>query len=458
MKEFDLVVLGSGPGGYVAAIRGAQLGLKVGVIERADLGGTCTNWGCIPTKALLVSTELLDRIKRSGELGLSVSDVIFDLRRIVERKNRVVMKNRKGIEYLFKARGVELVKGFGAFREPNLLRVDTENGMEEIRGRSIIVATGSEPATTGFFKVDRERIITSDEALSPAEVPEKLLIVGAGAIGCEFATIYASLGSKVMLVEMLPQLLPLEDEDSAAEVERSFKRRGIESMVGTKIERIERKGASVNATLSDGRKLEANVCLVAVGRTLNSGGIGLSEIGVKVKNGAVLVDERMETGVPGVYAIGDVTGDILLAHAASAQGVCAAERAAGHDSVFDPRVIPNCTYCEPEVASVGLTEAKARKSGDILVGRFNFAASGRAATMGRREGFVKLIAHPGTKRLLGAHLVGPHVSELVHSLSIAMRNGLTYEQVADAVHPHPTLSEAIKEAAEALDGRSIHMP
>jgi dihydrolipoamide dehydrogenase len=459
MKEFDLVVLGSGPGGYVAAIRGAQLGLYVGVVDKADVGGTCTNWGCIPTKALLASAELLDLCKRAKEFGLSADEVSFDLSKIVERKNRIVLKSRKGIEYLFKSHKIELIRGFGTFAEKDLLKVETEGGTEEVKGKNIIVATGSDPATPDFFKVDRKKIITSDEALNPTEVPGSMLIVGAGAIGCEFATIYHALGTKVTVVEMLPQLLPLEDADSAKEVGKSFKRRGIEFIVGTKIEKIDSKGGRVLASLSDGRGLEADLCLVGVGRSLNSGGIGLETIGVKIDREAVQVDDRMETGVPGVYAIGDVIGRVLLAHAASAQGVVAAERAAGVDSTMDHSVVPNCTYCEPEVASVGLTEAKAREAhGDVLVGRFNFAASGRASTMGAREGFVKLVADPKTKKLLGAHLVGPHVTEHIFGIAVAMRNGVTYKGIAETIHPHPTLSEAIKEAAEALDNRSIHIP
>ncbi len=459
-----IVVIGAGPGGYVAAIRAAQLGSEVMVIEKKELGGTCLNVGCIPTKALLASAELLSAINNASKFGITVGEVSPKLPEMMARKEKIVGGLRKGIEYLFKSRKIALLKGVGKILEPGKVEVVKGDGSkDEVSADRIIIATGSGPARPKIFPFDGEKVITSDEALSLKEVPESLLIVGAGAIGVEFACIFASLGTKVTVVEMLAQSIPTEDSEIARELEKSLKRRGIKIYTGTKIEKVEVTGSAgtpklkVESTLSSGEKIEVEKVLVAVGRKLNSE--GLEEIGLRLDGGRVMANERMETNIPNIYAIGDVAGGLLLAHKASAEGIVAAENASGHNSAMDYRVVPTCIFTSPEVASVGLTEKKAEEAGHKLkVGKFPFRALGKAHAMGEVDGLIKIIADASSDEILGVHIVGPHATDLIAEAALAMKTEVTAEELGNTIHAHPTLAEGLMEAAHAVHAMAIHSP
>lgn len=469
-----IVIIGAGPGGYVAAIRAAQLGSEVTVIEKSELGGTCLNVGCIPTKALLACVALLSAINNAGKFGITVGEVSPKLSEMMARKEKIVSGLRKGIEYLFKSKNIALVRGVGKILGHGKVEVVKEDeSKEEISADRIIIATGSEPARPKIFPFDGERVITSSEALSLKEVPESLLIVGAGAIGVEFACIFASLGTKVTIVEMLAQAIPTEDSEIAREVEKCLKRKRIGIYTGTKIEKVEAthsagrrshpfRGTSkskVESTLSSGEKIETEKVLVAVGRKLNSESLGLESIGVKTEKGRILINDKMETNVPSIYAIGDVAGGLLLAHKASAEGIVAAENASGQDSVMDYKVVPSCIFTSPEVASVGLTEKKAEESGHKLkLGKFPFRALGKAHAIGEVDGLIKIIADAQSDEILGVHIVGPHATDLVAEAALAMKAEVTAEELGRTIHAHPTLSEGLMEAAHAVHGMAIHLP
>lgn len=459
MITCDVAVLGAGPGGYVAAIRAAQRGAKTIVVERNQLGGVCLNWGCIPTKTLIHTAQLYAKMQDAERFGLKVKDLSVDMKALLKHKDTVVKTNRDGIKALFKAHGIEVVKGKGAVVKPGVVKA----GKEEIQARAIIVATGSGPARIPGLEMDGERIIGSTEALDLAEVPRRVAVIGAGALGAEFACIWNALGTEVTLIEMMPHVLPLEDEELTKRLGAHFKKRGMNVLTGTTVKSMVRKGKTVTLELSGSKKdsITVDYVLVGIGVRYNSSAVtGEASLGVKVtEKGAIVVDKRMETNIPGIYAIGDVTGKTMLAHGASAEGIVAAENATGGNRVMDYRVVPSCNFTSPELASVGLTEKAAAAMGaSINVGRFSYRASGRAHAIGETEGMVKIIGDTTTGEVLGVHIMGAEAGELIASAAMAMQLEATVEEVAETIHTHPTLSETIKEAAEDFLGISIHTP
>ncbi|MDY6795269.1 MAG: dihydrolipoyl dehydrogenase [Actinomycetota bacterium] len=458
-EKAKVVIIGAGPGGYVAAIKAAQLGSGVVLVEKGPLGGTCLNWGCIPTKALLACTEALEIIRNASEYGIEVSEPVPNLKAMVNRKNEISSKLVNGIGQLLKANKVEMIKGTARIIDPNQIKVETEEGEQSIQTEKIIVATGSEPARLPTFDFDQPAILTSTEGLELTEIPKSMIIVGSGVVGSEFATIYHTLGTEVTMVELMDRILPTEDERVAKQMKRILNKRGIEILTETTIdEMLEYRPEGVKAKLSNGEELEADKLLVSIGRSLNSQGIGLEDIGVEMgKRGDVLVDERMQTNIPGVYAIGDVVGGIMLAHVASFEGICAAENAMGKDATIDYEVIPACIFTEPEIASVGLTPAKAEEnSRDFKVGRFMFGGLGKALAMGKGQGFIQLVVDAPTNKVIGCQIMSAHASDLIHELALAIRMGITAHDIGETVHAHPSLAEAVMEAAEAANERAIH--
>ncbi|NPV58242.1 MAG: dihydrolipoyl dehydrogenase [Actinobacteria bacterium] len=458
-KKARLTVIGAGPGGYVAAIRAAQLGDGVVLVEKNLLGGTCLNWGCIPTKALLACAEALETIKEAGEYGIKVSEPVPDLKAMVERKEKISAQLRNGIAQLLKANKVEVVKGAASLASPNLVKVQGEEGEIDIETEKVIIATGSEPARLPTFDFDQPAILTSTEGLELTEIPKSMIIVGSGVVGSEFATIYNALGTKVTMVELMPRILPTEDERVAQQMKRILNKKGIEILTETTIEEmVEYRPDGVKARLSNGEVLEAEKLLVSIGRSLNSKGLGLEEIGVEMgQRGEIVVNERMETSVPGIYAIGDVVGGILLAHVASFEGICAAENAMGEDSVMNYDVVPACIFTEPEIASVGLTPAKAEEKGiETRIGRFMFGGLGKALAMGKGQGFVQLVVDAKSDKVIGCQIMSAHASDLIHEIALAIQVGVTADQIGKTVHAHPSLAEAVMEAAEAAHDRAIH--
>ncbi len=463
MAEKRIVILGAGPGGYVAAIKAAQLGAKVTVIEDTEVGGTCLNRGCIPTKALIASAEAIDKINRAEEYGIEIKgEVICNLSKIIERKNKVVAIQVKGIRSLFKSWGIELLEGRGKIKDVNKVDVALKNGSSRAaEGDNIIIATGSRPARISLFSFDGKDIITSDEALNITEIPKSVLIVGAGVIGCEFAFILKELGAEVTIVEMLSHAVATEDEEISEILERELKKRKLKLILNTKIEKIERGSeGGLTAVLSDGKQIKTEKVLVSIGRALNTENIGLEELGIKRgKKGEIEVNSRMETNVNGIYAIGDVVGGIMLAHVASTEGIVAAENIMGHSREIDYSIVPAGIFTMPEIGSVGLREKQANEKGmDIRVGRFQFRGLGKAHAMGEIAGMAKIIADAKTDRVLGLHIIGAHAADLVHEGAVAMRFGAKAKDIATTIHAHPTLAEAIMEASEDLHKMAIHMP
>jgi len=461
--RFDVVVIGAGPGGYVAAIRAAQLGMRTACVEVDKLGGVCNNVGCIPTKALLESANYARRIRELGEFGIQVGEVTLDLAGAGKRAKKVAEQGARGVAYLFKKYGVEHVKGWGRLAGVGRVAVEGGDGERVLEARNIIVATGSRPKDLPILKADGDRVWNSDHAVFPPGAPESLAIIGAGAVGMEFADVFASFGTKVTIVEALDRVLPVEDRDSSALLEKAYRKRGMEIYTGARLEKAEvgKDGVRLTVVAKNGKPqvLEVERVLLAVGRAPIVQDIGLEAVGVKVERGFIAVDDKMRTNVPGIYAIGDVARPPLLAHKASHEGVAAVEAIAGdpHAGV-DYGNIPNVTYCHPEVASVGLTEEDARGRGlDIEVGVFPWSANGRARTAGETEGFVKVIRERRYGELVGAHVVGPHASELIGEFVVGRHLETTAEEMERAIHPHPTLSEAIAEAALASLGRPLHI-
>lgn len=467
VSSFDVIVIGGGPGGYVAAIRAAQLGQKVACVERENLGGICLNWGCIPTKSLLRNAELANILTHeSKDFGFSFDNLKLDYAAAQKRSRQVSERLVKGIGGLFRKNGVTHIQGAATLAGKN--RVTVEPGGQVLEAKSIIIATGARPRNLPGMTIDGKRIITYRQALELTDVPAKLVVVGAGAIGMEFAYVFRSYGTEVTIIEMLPHVLPLEDEETAAEAAKQFKRAGVKMLVNTKTEGIEATATGVQVRVTEqgggqSQTLEADMALVAIGVQPNTDNLGLESAGVALdKRGFIATDEYMRTNVPGIYAIGDVTGKLMLAHVASAQAVIAAEHLTGHETRplrdGDYAFMPRCTYCKPQVASLGYTEAQAREKGyEIKIGKFPFIASGKALGLNEREGFVKIIADAKYGEILGAHLVGPEVTELLPELALAHTWELTTEEIARTVHAHPTLSEALMEAAHAVEGQAIHI-
>lgn len=457
MSSYDVVILGAGPGGYVAALRAAQLGATICLIEKDVAGGTCLNRGCIPSKALIHSAALWKRAKEAGAFGVTASNWTFDWGKAQSRKSEIVNYQVKGVHTLLQAAKVEVKRGVGSLVDARTVRI-TANGAEDtVTGKAIIIASGSEPAGLPGVQVDGERVLTSTEALELSALPRTFLIVGGGVIGMEFASMLSSLGTQVTVVEMLPQILAMEDPMLVRVLQGALQKQGVAFHVNTKVEKVETAPAGVRVQVSGGTNLEAERVLIATGRALNSRGIGLEAAGVKVEREAIQVNERMETSVPGIYAIGDVTGISLLAHVASMQGLVAAVNATGGRAAMDYSAIPNCVYTDPEIASVGLSEPKAKEQGRaVKVGRFNFAALGKAMCIGETAGMVKVVADAQTDKVLGMGIVGPHATDIIAEGVLAVRHGLTAAQVAEAIHSHPTLPEAIGEAMHDVHGQAIH--
>jgi dihydrolipoamide dehydrogenase len=463
-----IIIIGAGPGGYVAAIRAAQLGARVTVVENQALGGVCLNWGCIPSKALLSVVELGDKAKKAADLGLTFQGPVgYDLARMVARKNKVVDGLVKGIATLFKTWGIQHTEGRGEIVDQRTVKVSARDGTESrIEGDAIIVATGSSWPNLPMFPIDGQQIITSKEALDTTSIPASLLIVGGGVEGCEFAALYSGMGTQVTIVELLPRILPLEDEEMSSMMARELAKRGATVQTGTTVEKVDR-GASVRATLKDGTVVEVEKVLVSVGRGFNSKGIGLETVGVQVgRRGEIVVNGRMETNVPGIYAIGDVVGKAMLAHVASAQGKVAVENILGHPREIDYRVVPAGIFTLPEIGRVGLTERQAREEaqarGDdpesaVKVGRFRYAGLGKAQGTGDTTGLFKIVSDAKTDEILGAHIMGAHATDVVHELALAMQLRAKVSDVAEMIHAHPTFSEGIMEAAEDADGMAIHL-
>lgn len=463
-NTYDLIVIGAGPGGYVAAIRAAQLGLRTAIVEREHVGGTCLNWGCIPTKSLLRNAEVLSLLKRGKEFGFTFDNLQVDFAGAIRRSRQVSGRLVKGVQSLLKKNKIDLVKGEGLLLASGSVAV--EPGGKVLEARHIILATGARARSIPGLAIDGERIITSRHALAREECPESIIIVGAGAIGVEFAHLYHVYGAKVTLVEMLPRILPLEDEEISKTLTSLLKRRKIAVRTGTRTEgaTITDDSVAVRVKSADSEQeetLTTEVVLVAIGVQPNSDNVGLDTAGVKVdRRGFVPVDGFMRTNVPGTYAIGDLTGKLLLAHVASAQGIVAAEHIAGHRTlpIEDYVFMPRCTYCHPQVASLGLTETQANERGhEIKVSQFPFRANGKALGLAEREGFVKIIADTVSGEILGVHMIGPEVTELLPELALARTLEATSEEIARTVHAHPTLSEAIMEAAHGIEGQPIHV-
>ncbi|MBC8631408.1 Dihydrolipoamide dehydrogenase [uncultured Clostridium sp.] len=454
-----VAVIGGGPGGYVAAIKAAMLGADVTVIEKRRVGGTCLNVGCIPTKALLASSSLITSIKEAKDFGISIDgNIEADFESIMGRKNKIVNQLINGIEFLFDKRGIKLVNGFGKLIDKNKIEVKKEDGtIEVIEADKIILANGSQPVILPMFPYDGETIITSDEALNLKEVPKSLLIVGGGVIGCEFGQFFKTLGTEVTIVEMFDQLLPLEDKDVAKQLQRQFKKDKIKVMTGIRIEKCEIVDDEVVATLSNGKQVKAEKALLSIGRKPYLDNSGVEDIGITLERGKIVVNENLETNIEGIYAIGDLINTPFLAHVASKEGLIAAQNAVcGNSKTVNYKAVPRCVYTEPEVAGVGKTEKELQQQ-DITykVGQFDFRALGKAQAIGHFQGFIKILADQEDK-VIGASIVGPHATDLLTELSLAVHLGLTVEQVGDVIHAHPTLSEGIMEALHDVHGECVH--
>ena len=457
-----VTIIGAGPGGYVAAIRAAQRGALVTVLEQSEVGGTCLNWGCIPTKTLIASAEALEHVRHAEDKGIRIEGTIgFDLDRIRDRKNKVVATQVKGIRELFKRHGIHLIPARGSILSPDVVRsVQNDGTTQDIRSDAIIIATGSRPAKIPGIPFDGERVITSDEAVLMSSVPRRLLIIGAGVIGCEFAFIYRALGSEVTMVEVAGNAVSTEDRDISAIIERELKKAKIRLLLNQRAERIETSSDGVHVVLADGKEMEFDQVLVSIGRSLNSEGLGLEDVGIAVgARGEIPVNDRMETGVPGIYAVGDITGKVLLAHVASRQGIVAVENIMGGDERMEYDAVPSAVFTMPEIGSAGLREQDAAKRGiQVKTGKFPYRGLGKAHAIGEISGLFKIVSDAATDKVLGVHICGAHASDLVHEGTLAIRTGTTAAVLARTIHAHPTLAEGILEAAEDVHGMAIHLP
>ncbi|MBE0408375.1 MAG: dihydrolipoyl dehydrogenase [Anaerolineales bacterium] len=465
MSKYDVVVIGAGPGGYVAAIRSAQLGLKTAIVDKQWLGGVCLNVGCIPSKALLRNAEIAHILReRSKEFGFSFENLKLDYSVAVKRSRKTSDRLTKGVGFLMRKNNVEVHMGEATLKSADTVTVIESDGKaSDLNAKNIIIATGAHVTIPSGWKVDGKRVLTYHEAILQEKLPESVIIVGAGPIGMEFATIWHSYGVNVTIVEMLPNLLPLEDEDISKEIGKHFTKSGINVLTSHRVESIESQDQSVKVTVSseDGNKeLEGEQALIAIGFSPNSKGLGLEEVGVNIsERGMVEIDDRMATNIPGIWAIGDVTGKLMLAHVASHMGIVCAENIAGDETTpLDYEMLPRVTFCQPQVASFGLTEAQAKERGhEINVSRFPFQANGKALGLGDYTGWVKLITDQKYNEILGAHLIGPEVTELLPELTIAQMMELTPDEISRNVHAHPTLSETLMEVAHVAEGRAIHI-
>lgn len=453
-----IAIIGGGPGGYVAAIKAAMLGADVTVIEKRRVGGTCLNVGCIPTKALLASSSMLNNIKEAKSFGINIDGGInIDFSSIMSRKDKIVNQLINGIEFLFEKRGINLINGFGKLIDKNNIEVTMEDGSKEVvNADRIILANGSVPVIPEMFPYDGKTVITSDELLSLQELPKSILIIGGGVIGCEIGQFLRTLGTEVTIVEMNEQLLPFEDKDVAKQLQRQFKKDKIKVMTGVGVETCQVIDNQAVATLSNGKQIKSQYALVAVGRKPNLNNSGIKELGIEIDKGKIVVNQNLETNIEGIYAIGDLIDTPFLAHVASKEGIVAVENALGKSKVVDYTAVPRCVYTEPEVAAVGKTEKQLDAEGKKYnVGQFDFRALGKAQAIGNFQGFIKVIADENDV-IIGASIVGPHATDLLTELSLAIHLKLTTEQVGDVIHAHPTLSEGLMEAIHDVHGECIH--
>ena len=460
-NSFDVTILGGGPGGYVAAIRASQLGLKTAIIDQDELGGVCLNWGCIPTKSLLKSAEMINSIKNAEQYGIEIPSYTVDHNKIIHRSRQISERLSKGISFLMKKNDVTHIQGRGAFTTKNNIQVSGGKKVTNIKSKHFIVATGGRPKNISGVQLDGKQIITSKEAMVLNKPPKEMLIIGAGAIGCEFAYFYNTSGTKVTMIEMMDRILPMEDEDISKELSNRFVDSGIIINTNTVVEKVEKLKTKVKVHIKNGNKkavIESGKVLVAIGITGNIDDIGLNTIGINTDNGSITIDQYGQTNIPNIFAIGDVSGPPWLAHVASAQGHVAVEKIANHNTEpVDYNNIPSCTYCQPQVASLGLTEIQAKEQGyKIKVGKFYFKSSGKALSIGQPNGFVKIIFDSKYGELLGCHIVGSEATELIQELVIAKSLEATWENLAFTMHPHPTLSESIMEAALDAYGIGVH--
>ena len=453
--RYDLAILGGGPGGYVAALRASQLGQSVALIDEGGIGGTCLQRGCIPTKALLASADVYYKAKNGEDFGVLTEGVTFHMQKAIERKRKVVTELVSGIEKVLKRRKVEVIRGRGHLTDKNTVVVTDRE--EPVQAEKIIIATGSKPVEIPAFEVDGEVVLTSDHALDLETLPKSMLIVGGGVIGCEFATFYSLVGVEVTVVEALDRLLLASDKVLAKQATAGLKKRGVTVKTKTRIEKLSAQDGRAVAVLENGETIEAEKALISIGRKSCTECIGLEEVGIEAERGQIKVDEKMRTNVENIFAIGDATGGWWLAHVASTQGIVAAEVAAGHEVKFESEVIPAVTFVKPELAQVGLTEQQCKEKGlNFRTGRFMLGANGKALAQGEGQGTVKLLVEEETGKLLGCHILGPHASDLIAEVAVAMRNGVTAEGICETIHAHPTLAEVIHEAAEAALGKPLH--
>ncbi len=467
--NYDVIVIGSGPGGYVAAIRSAQLGMKTAIVEKESLGGICLNWGCIPTKALLKSAQVMEYANHAADYGVRVKGAEADVPAMVDRSRAVADKMSKGVQFLMKKNKIDVLIGFGKLKAKDTVTVTAEDGKStDYSAKHIILATGGRARQLDSMPVDGQKIISYREAMILKDKPESMIVVGSGAIGVEFAYYYNSIGTQVTIVEYMPRIVPVEDEDISKELQKAFKKKGIQVLTSSSVESVDTSGKGVVATVKTAKgeeKFEADVLLSAVGVVSNVEGLGLEEQGVKIENGKISVDDMYRTSTAGIYAIGDVTPGQALAHVASKEAVICVEAIAHAEGKYDHQPlaldygnVPGCTYCSPEIASVGLTESQAKEAGyEIKVGKFPLSASGKATAAGAPEGFVKVIFDAKYGEWLGTHMIGYNVTELVAETVLGRKLETTEHEVLDAIHPHPTISESVKDAVEAALGEAIHL-
>ncbi len=460
--SYDVIVIGSGPGGYVAAIRASQLGLKTAVIERESLGGICLNWGCIPTKALLKSAQVFEYLNHAEDYGITVGSAKADFGKMVKRSRDVADGMSKGVQFLLKKNKIDVINGFGKITGKGKVEVDDNGKKQTVEGKHIIVATGARSTNLPFMPQDGKKIIGYREAMTLAKQPKKMVVVGSGAIGSEFAYFYNAIGTEVTIIELLPNIVPVEDEEVSKQLERSFKKQGIKVMTNAQVESVDTKGTGCKVSVKTKKgteSIDCDVVLSAVGISANVDGVGLQEMGVIVDKGRIVVDDYYKTNIPGIYSIGDCIPGPALAHVASAEGIICVEKIAGQNpEPLDYNNIPGCTYCSPEVASVGYTEKAAKEAGyELKIGKFPYSASGKASAAGQKDGFVKLIFDAKYGELLGAHMIGYNVTEMIAEAVAVRKLETTGHELIKTVHPHPTMSEAVMEAAAAAYGEVIHL-